>query len=70
MFLLLDGKGYLYPFEKETGDQEYPPPLGKFKVHRLRWTEIPIEAAGNYECYDAVNFEIPVRNISVNVLSK
>lgn len=62
------GKGYWFPFE-EAREQENPP-LGKFKVHRLRWKEIPIEATGNYECYDAIDSEIPVKNISVHVLSK
>ncbi|KZS11530.1 putative Inactive tyrosine-protein kinase 7 [Daphnia magna] len=63
------GKGYLMPFENETSDQEYPPPLGTFQVHRLSWLNIPMEAAGIYQCYDAKNLNIPVSNTKVDVLS-
>ncbi|EFX73545.1 hypothetical protein DAPPUDRAFT_325092 [Daphnia pulex] len=62
-----DEKGYLLPFENETRDQDYPPPLGTFQVHRLKWTNFPVEANGIYQCYDANNLNIPISNITVNV---
>ena len=61
------GKGYLLPFENETSDQEYPPPLGTFQVHRLKWFNIPMEAKGIYQCYDANNLNIPVSNVTIDV---
>ncbi|XP_057373175.1 vascular endothelial growth factor receptor 1-like [Daphnia carinata] len=64
-----EGIGYLTPFENETSDQEYPPPLGTFQVHRLSWLNIPMEASGIYQCYDANNLNIPVSNTTVDVLS-
>lgn len=64
---LTDGKGYLLPFENETSDQDYPPPFRMFQVHRLKWTNFPVEANGIYQCYDANNLNIPVSNITVNV---
>jgi hypothetical protein len=67
IFQLTDGKGYLLPFENETRDQDYPPPLGTFQVHRLKWTNFPVEANGIYQCYDANNLNIPISNITVNV---
>jgi hypothetical protein len=66
---LTGGKGYSLPFEDETSPQEYPPPLGTFQVHRLNWTNIPMEAKGIYQCYDANNLNIPVSNVTVNVAS-
>ncbi len=68
IFNLTDGKGFLMPFENETSDQEYPQPLGTFQVHRLKWTNFPVEANGIYQCYDANNLNIPVSNITVNVV--
>lgn len=56
------------PFEEETTDEEYPTPLGKFKVSRLRLKEISVQAAGIYQCYDATDLDIPVKNISVNII--
>jgi hypothetical protein len=67
IFKLADGKGYLLPFGNETSDQEYPSPLGTFQVHRLKWTNFPVEANGIYQCFDANNLNIPVSNITVNV---
>ena len=65
--ILTGGIGYQKPFENETSDQEYPPPLGTFQVHRLKWFNIPMKAKGIYQCYDANNLNIPVSNITIDV---
>ncbi len=37
--------------------------IGSFSVSEIKWSKVPIEASGIYECYDSTDGRIPVGRI-------
>lgn len=62
--------GSLPRITEETSEEECPPSIGKCQIQKLQWGRISLGVAGIYQCFDVSVLNIPVKNISITVLSK